>query len=330
MNIETVLPWQKTLWESLSKQISKDRLPHALLFLGNEGVGKNQFAKVFAKYVLCQSPHNTAACGKCRSCQLMAAESHPDFMKVLPGDSGQIIKIDQIREVTHFVNETALLGGYRVILIHPASAMNISSANALLKSLEEPTPKTLFILICTPSLRLPATIISRCQRLIFPNPPREAALTWLQQQTDSSLETLKLLLNLTEGAPLKVLEYSSNETLALRNDLYHTLLQLSQQQADPVLIASKWQENEAQVILMLLLSWLSDLLRYQLSLADDTIINLDHSSAVRQLAAKVNQENLLNYIEHIQQLYSRVLNSLNMNRQLLLEDVFIRWMKLCF
>lgn len=330
MNIETVLPWQKSIWHTLNKQLSQDRLPHALLFLGNEGVGKKHFAKRLAQYVLCQSPCEEVSCGKCRSCQLIAAGTHPDFMNIQPSETGQMIKIDQIREVTQFVNETALLGGYRVIMIHPASAMNISSANALLKSLEEPTPKTLFILICTPSLRLPATIISRCQRIIFPNPPREIALAWLQQQTNSSLDSLTLLLNLTEGAPLKVLDYATNDALTVRNDLYQTLLQLSEQQADPLLVAAKWQENEASVILTLLLSWLSDLLRFKLTSVGDAIINVDYQAAICQLAVKLNQEQLLSYITHIQQVYTRILNSLNMNRQLLLEDLFIGWMKLCF
>lgn len=335
MEAETILPWQNLIWESLHKRHSQDRLPHALLFAGSDGVGKNHFAKVFANYLLCVSPVVDTPCGQCRSCHLIQAKSHPDLRLIEPEETGQMIKIDQIREIVSFVNETALLGGYRVVIISPASAMNINAANALLKSLEEPTPKTVLILICNQSMRLPATISSRCQRIIFSKPSPEAALTWLQNHaalSEANLnddETLKLLLNLTEGAPLKVNELLANETLTLRKELYQALLQLSYQQRDPLQLASAWHEKEVQTILQLLLSWLRDLLRFKLSQSDESIMNVDYQSDIDKLTERFSHENLLQYIDQVQQTYARVLSSLNINRQLLLEEIFTHWVKLC-
>lgn len=333
MEIETILPWQHLIWESLHKRHTQDRLPHALLFAGSDGVGKNQFAKVFANYLLCQSPSDMP-CGQCRACHLIQAKSHPDFKLIEPEEAGQMIKIDQIRDVVSFVNETALLGGYRVVVINPASAMNINAANALLKSLEEPTPKTILILICNQSMRLPSTISSRCQRIIFSKPSPEAAFSWLQNQVsvaESNLDddTLKLLLNLTEGAPLKVNELLANDTLNLRKDLYQGLLQLSYQQRDPLQLAAAWQEKQVHTILDLLLSWLRDLLRFKLSQSDERIINIDYQIDIDKLSERLTHENLLQYMDQVQQTYARMLSSLNINRQLLLEEIFIHWVKLC-
>src|SRR6185312_1535313 len=143
-----LLPWQTPIWQSLLQRQARHCLPHALVFSGVDGMGKKEFARFFASYLLCMTPTTMGPCGQCRSCHLQQAQSHPDLLWVEPEENSQIIKIDQVREVVDFVNGTAMLGGYRVIVISPASAMNMYAANALLKTLEEPTANTLFMLIC--------------------------------------------------------------------------------------------------------------------------------------------------------------------------------------
>lgn len=158
-----IFPWQQKEWELLLK--NKHRLPHALLFTGNEGVGKKQFALTFASLLLCKQPNDAQPCGNCHACHLLKANSHPDLILIEPETN--IIKIDQIRDAISLANETAQQGGYKIFIINPANAMNINAANALLKILEEPAPSTLFILISTLNSRLPATISSRCHFPIF-------------------------------------------------------------------------------------------------------------------------------------------------------------------
>src|SRR5688572_26473114 len=93
------------------------RMPHALLFSGSAGVGKMRFATTLAASMLCAQPDTSGkSCGACKSCRLIAVNSHPDLLQVLPEEKSQIIKIDQIRAVVDFVNNTALLGGYRIII----------------------------------------------------------------------------------------------------------------------------------------------------------------------------------------------------------------------
>lgn len=253
-------------WHLLWQRYLQHCLPHALLFIGAPGTGKQQFAITFAKSILCRQPtHEGNSCGECPSCRLMQAKTHPDLVYIEPEQAGHMIKIDQIRQMIHFANETPQQGGFKIIIIHPATAMNLYAANALLKILEEPAPNTLFILISDHSLRLPPTIISRCQKIVFQKPIR-------------TLENDKL-----------------------RNDFYQGLNALSQKQIDPLQLAMQWQEHDTRMLLIFFLSWLHDLLKI-------------HS-----------HYHLLKYIDHVQKIYSHLLNSLNLNRQLVLEELFIKW-----
>lgn len=330
MNIPAILPWQKTIWQSIWSRRQQDRMPHALLFAGAEGVGKMQFAKALAATLLCVSPSEDGQlCGQCKSCHLLAAQSHPDFIQVTPEEKSEIIKIDQIREVVNFVNETALLGGYRVIIVNPASAMNVYAANALLKTLEEPTPKTLLILICNQSRRIPATIASRCQRIDFPQPESNVALQWLQASQPNTSANLELTLSLANGAPLKAKELLENDILTLRNDLYQGLLELSQSRSDPLQKAAAWHDQDMEVLLYWLLLWLKDLLRCKVTSGQAALVNTDRQTDLVSMTQRISLESLLRYIDQVQSAYARALGTLNINRQLLLEEIFIEW-KLCF
>jgi DNA polymerase III subunit delta' len=131
------LPWLHARFGELTRLMDAGRLPHALLISGPRGVGKRSLADALIARVLCAAP-GEAACGRCHGCRMLAAGYHPDLLRVEPEEGKRQIRIDPIREVNAFVAQTAQQGGYRVILIAPAEAMNVAAANALLKSLEEP------------------------------------------------------------------------------------------------------------------------------------------------------------------------------------------------
>jgi len=299
-NMYDDFPWHKKQWQQLWQRHQTKRLPHALLLVGADGLGKKQFALRFAHALLCANPnHDGKACQQCHNCHLFQAQSHPDFMLVTPELEAKQIKINQVRDVVQFVNQSALQGGYRIIIIDPAASMNNNAANALLKSLEEPTEKTLFILINNQQLRLPVTIISRCQKIIFQTPLTADALTWLQKK-NLSCASPELLLKLAEGAPLKALDLLAQDIFTLRENLYQGLYNLSRGIADPLQLAIEFQEKDLILVFHLLLSLLKELLLY-------------------------SKTQLLDYIDYVQGAYANVLSSLNLNRQLLLEDLFIKW-----
>ncbi len=230
-------PWHRGQWEQLLQR--KAALPHALLFRGLEGVGKLDFVRKLAQSLACEKPAaDGAACGECRSCRWFAAGSHPDYREILPQalrsvDSADVaessaserkpsqqITIEEIRGLNDFINLTAHQGGGKTIVLYPAETLNVSAANALLKSLEEPPPNTRFMLVAHRPSYLPATIISRCQQVVLPTPAVPLAVKWLREQ--GSAEPA-LSLAQTGNAPLAALALDDGEFWTHRKSLLEGL-----------------------------------------------------------------------------------------------------------
>ncbi len=189
-----IYPWQESDWIRL--QELRKRPPHGLLFKGAMGIGKFELAMHFARSLLCQRPDEAGfACGQCQSCHWFSQGSHPDFFLLQPealslegeeSESGKKpskqISVDQVRGLADFSGMSAHQGGRRVVVIHPAEAMNINAANALLKNLEEPPPGMLFILVTHKPQQLLPTILSRCLSFALSAPDAGSAVRWLAGQ----------------------------------------------------------------------------------------------------------------------------------------------------
>jgi DNA polymerase-3 subunit delta' len=323
---KAIFPWQLAIWQQLWQTRLQNRLAHALLFVGIDGIGKKQFAQALANAVLCANTTPDGEwCGTCHTCRMISAKTHPDLVFVEPEELGKAISVDQVRAVMQAVCETTLKGGYRVIIIHPATSMNVNAANALLKTLEEPAPKTLLILLSNQSLRIPATVISRCQKIQFARPEHNQAISWLNEQViDNKIDT-QLLLKLAHGAPLKALALIDRDLLTLRQDMYENFYSLTKGEADPVQLAAKWQEMDQISVVDLLLSWLTDLLRYKMTYDHAHLVNVDHKNEIMKVSVSLLQSNLIAYIDEVQQKRADLLSAVNLNKQLFLEDLFIRW-----
>ena len=165
MNFSTqrseLLPWMTEEYEQLKSLHANNKLAHAYLFGGQQGLGKQFLASHFARNLLCSDVSDKQPCGQCRDCELIEAGTHPDLKLIQPENSNEI-KIDQIRQVIEFVQQTSQRGGYQIVIIRPAEAMNINSANALLKIIEEPNDNTFFILIHNSNENILSTLKSRC------------------------------------------------------------------------------------------------------------------------------------------------------------------------
>jgi DNA polymerase III delta' subunit len=142
------------------------KLPHALLLWGPKEQKLQLFAENFASWLLCVGHKENLACGQCASCQWIAAATHPDLLIITPESNH--IKVETIREIRAFSENKSQAGGYRIIIISPAEAMNVSASNALLKVLEEPFDKTMFLLVGHDLSRILPTVLSRCQKIHFP------------------------------------------------------------------------------------------------------------------------------------------------------------------
>jgi DNA polymerase-3 subunit delta' len=165
----------------MGEQLDAGRLPQAFMLTGAEGVGKLWFLRALASRLLCAGPVAGTACGSCKSCELLKAGSHSDFMALHPEEGSRQIRIEQVRKLIQFAGRTPALGSRKILLIGPAELMNSSAANALLKSLEEPSESTTLLLSCNNVSALPATIRSRCQITTHVPPSADTSVPWLQQ-----------------------------------------------------------------------------------------------------------------------------------------------------
>lgn len=166
----TPYPWQQTAWEKLLQQTSQNRLPHALLFTGQKGSHKTQFALNWALKLLCRANLPTA-CGICTDCQLWLAHTHPDFQHLFCDADATQLKVANVRTLISALRNTPLRNQARIAVISDAHYLNRAAANALLKTLEEPGTHSYLLLTATNSTLLPATIRSRCQIMALPPNP---------------------------------------------------------------------------------------------------------------------------------------------------------------
>jgi len=215
--------WNNAVLESISAILA--RLPHALLIHGAPGIGKLALAERLAELILCESPVSASEpCGRCGPCRWIETGNHPDLRRLEPealagsagGEDGARpeksarpsteIKVDQVRELPDFLNIGSHRGGRRVVIVHPAEAMNVHAANSLLKSLEEPSLSVVFLLVSHRPARLLPTIRSRCVAVPVPMPAPVVARGWLAEQGVSEPERW---LAFAGGAPLLALEYAN-------------------------------------------------------------------------------------------------------------------------
>ena len=165
----------------LQTAMSRDRIPHAYLFYGAEGVGKRTVAEVFAKALNCASGRESLdACDACPSCLKIDHENHPDVITIEA--QGQSIKIQEVRELQEQMKFSPFEGGKRIFIIVDADKMNIASANAILKTLEEPAASNILVLLTSRPHQLPATVLSRCQHLRFNPLRRETVASFLEER----------------------------------------------------------------------------------------------------------------------------------------------------
>lgn len=321
-------PWQQETWLRFQQQFEQGSIPHAILLSGQKGIGKWHFAHSLRNFLLCHSPKSNLACGKCRSCQLLSAGSHPDQKVVTTEDKSTHIKIDQIRELTQFADKTASQGKAKVIIIDPAERLNINAANALLKNLEEPAKDTYFILVSHAVNTVMATIRSRCQHTAMHIPDRELAHQWLVQLNITNANTL---LDIAGGAPLVARQMVEGEYLDQLQLFLENLSEVTAEQSTVVDIspAIDWVNIELGDITQWWLQVIHRILTYTYKpdIQDKSNINqaMNHLLSV---AKNCNQLWLHKFSDKLIQIRLQENSGANPNKQLLLEELLLDWQRI--
>lgn len=311
------LPWQKNHWQQLYRSHQDGRLPHALLLVGQTGLGKHLFAEHFAKTLLCQQPQHAVACQNCRDCNWVAANTHPDLCTIVPEKTSKGIKIDQIREVIEKLQQTSV-AAYKILIINPADSLLVAASNALLKSLEEPTDRCLFILLSENSERLLPTIRSRCHVIRFTTPEKSVACDWLAQQLPES-SAIEQLHHLAAGSPLQVLAYAKRDYYKFYTDLLMALTHLVNKEIDPIQCAATYLKSDSDQLLNTLLHLVSELIKCQL-LRGYTATE----RGLAHLAKSLSTGFLFDYFDLLIE-FQRHTAKTTLNVQLMSENLFSRW-----
>ena len=325
MSAYSHLPWNQEAYQHLVKLKSEQKLGHAYLVQGREGVGKESLVKDFSAYLLCHDPQEEKACGTCQSCNLLAAGTHPDFKYMAPEEGTSQIKIEQIRSSKDFLSNTAMMGSYKILLIRYAEKMNINAANALLKNLEEPAAGTLlFLLSHQPGSLLP-TIQSRCQKIKISRPDDSVVLPWLQQQLDE--KSAKVNLEMAYGAPLLALEYAANGKFQESRETQKRLLELLKSQTVTSDVAKSMAAYPMESVLESLMLNVQQLLRHIHSQnnSDKTNLNTEELNAIAAELTNHHQKPLHQFYHELLQARRKMQSTANPNAQLLLESLCYQW-----
>jgi len=332
--MKELYPWQTETWQRL--QGLRGRLPNALLLKGAEGIGKLDLALDFAQSILCEAPLSSGlACQNCPSCHWFAQESNPDFRLIQPDalaatedtpekeggkKASREISVDQIRALSNFVNLSAHSGGYRVVLIHPAEAMNSNSANALLKTLEEPTDKLLFILVSNKPQQLLPTILSRSLSIAVPMPSVALSAAWLKQQ---GVPDPASLLAQTGFAPLLALQGAGEGAGIEERKLILEAVKQSNR-LDPLLLAEQLQRAMPVQVIHFLQQWCYDLASFKL--AGVVRYHPDQIELIRNISKNMPQQALLRYLKELQTAKREAFHPLN--PRLLFESILLAYQQL--
>ena len=320
-----ILPWQQNNWDLFTSYLKQQRIPQALMICGRPGLGKVQLAKQMAQSLLCDHPlDNGIYCNTCHSCTLFNAETHPDFLALQPETDAQIINVTQIRSLISKLQLKPQFDSYRVIIVKPAELLNQSAANSFLKCLEEPAEKTVMLLVTDKPTRLPATIISRCQKMNISTPDKQLALNWLQQQKITG--DLPVLLDIALGSPLLAETYAQQKILALRSRCFEQWVDLAHQHAEPVAIAEEWLQHPDEPLIGWVISWLIDIIKIQYHTDIYDLYNPDLKQSLQELTQKLNLQGLFEFYDKL--LQTKSIPGSNLNRQLFFEEVLINWSQL--
>ncbi|MFN3202828.1 MAG: DNA polymerase III subunit delta' [Bradymonadia bacterium] len=280
--------------EALRRALNGGRLHHAYLFAGPDGVGKALTAQALAEALLCETPLEMGdACGQCNTCLRTKQRQHPDLHIVQrgrkkDGSPEQQIKIDQIRTLQQALSYKAYEAHRRVVILLDAHAMNPATANALLKTLEEPGPNTHFILVsAAPHLLLP-TILSRCQRVRFGPLPRNVVARHLAEKAGLEPEMADLLAGLAEGSIGRGLEIAESPVLAERLSLIEGIDDPEGIHKVPILIdlaeSLARRKPDLPLVFQVMRSWFRDVLLVQTGMPAENLVHRDLLERLQQRA----------------------------------------------
>ena len=234
-------PWVQPVWQQFQAVLHAGRLPHALLLGGAAGLGQELLAESLQAALICTAPTAQGlACEQCRACHLRLQGAHADVHLLQPAEGKASIGVDQVRELGEALQYAPQRGPRRVARVQPAEALSVAACNALLKTLEEPIPGAVLLLVSAQPRALLPTLRSRCVQWLLPLPAADQAQEWLAAH-GLPRDQAAWQLARSHGAPLAALALSASSDTAAES--WATLL-LQWLEGAPGAHAAEWVKRE--------------------------------------------------------------------------------------
>ena len=318
MGFSDIVGQQKQL-VILRSALASGRLHHAYLFLGPAGVGKRTVAVSLAKAIHCRELTDDF-CGRCLNCARISDGNHPDVRIIEPLTGKKEISIQQIRELERELSYRSFTGKSKIAIIDPATLMNLSSQNALLKTLEEPPQDCLIILIAESAGGLLPTLRSRCLQIPFAPLVRQDVAAYLQSHHGMNSTDAEFTAALSMGSIGAALSLEQENLIENRRNWSRMLGSLKAADYHGAMSAAEAlasNRDEALKFLKWAESWYRDLLVAQVSHASDELVNLDMRAQIEQQSTGNNVERSLRAISQTSRAAARIQR--NLNRRMVLE-----------
>lgn len=321
--IEQLTKLQPVVMKQLQTITVKNRLAHAYIFEGEKGTGKRDVVSFFMKLLLCENLSKNVPCETCRNCRRIDSGNHPNIKQVEP--DGQFIKIDQVRDLIAELKMTGVEEGKKIYVLHHADKLNASSANMLLKFLEEPDGQVVAILLTEQIQSILPTIRSRCQQIKFATAPREVLIEALvnQQVSASMAATLSMVTNDIDTA----LELATEEQFLLARKTVLKLVEIVHQNVHEALlfVHDEWlplfkEKEEMEQALDLLLFAYRDMVAIKAN-QNSMCTYPDMLGRFNDIGLTLTYDKLSRQMQSI--LQARANLNRNMNRTLLMEQLML-------
>ena len=320
----------------LSQNLERGKTASAYLFAGPQGIGKMLTAKIFAQALLCESA-NRKPCGVCRPCKMFKAGAHPDFMGIVPTEpesknpnfkelvrhpdkigvakKGLMIRIGQVRELINGLSLKSYTGARKVVLVEDAERMNRQTANAFLKTLEEPSEDTVLILVTSNSSVLLPTVVSRCRSVRFTPIPPEKLGAMLEKHLSIPPEEALALALLAEGCPGRALGGDMDHIREIDREAHELAGRMLEMAPEEVTrIAEGWKNRRNDI--PLLIERLMEILRT--AQRPNLAVRSDNMRKIMSIFSNVPQDRLLAGYEALLDSMSAL--GVNPNIQLFMES----------
>ena len=328
---------QDHIIDHFNKAIKTDHLSHAYIFTGQEGVGKALFAKEFAKALNCKNNDNDS-CNSCTNCNRIEMLNHPDVFWIEREEKAKFIKIENIRNLQNSVRLSPLESDYKIFIIKEADRMNEEASNCLLKTLEEPSPNTIIILIANSVAPIKDTIRSRCQIIRFQPIPSHIIEGQLTDKSGADANKIGWISRFCNGSLANALHLLDDNHYEMNNDIVTRMtgpdmdnLIFAEEVIDSYLSAGDSLEEKRQIlksILHCILQLYRDLLmvkvmnKHDVEQAKMSLYNAGREDSLQEYANYLTREQIMYLINEILESIKHV--DLNLNINLLLENIITK------